>query len=68
MHESGAKLLPSPTFEQMRVFLSSFEPTGLDIEEAIALGEADAADIAVAELARQQSEYEQHKVERERRG
>jgi bifunctional DNA-binding transcriptional regulator/antitoxin component of YhaV-PrlF toxin-antitoxin module len=44
--------VPSMTFKQMQEFARSFEDTGLDLEEARKLGEADAADAVLAKLDR----------------
>jgi hypothetical protein len=41
----------------MREFVHSFEDTGLDVEEARKLGEADAADALLAKLDRLRSDF-----------
>ena len=49
--------VPSMTLQQMREFVHSFEDTGLDVEEARKLGEADAADALLAKLDRLRSDF-----------
>lgn len=48
--------LPSMTLDEIRTYLQGFEQTGLSVEEAIAQGQADAADEYLSKLDRETAE------------